>query len=395
MISITKLLGGSTRFGDLLLEPADTYGDDSVRTGPPVVVWNSTRTCNLDCIVCRSLSERRHFPGELTTEEAMAMVDDLVAFHTPSLIISGGEPLIRPDMLSIIEYATSQGLRVTLSTNGTLLSGKIARELARAGVQRVGISIDGSEKTHDGLRDRKGAYREAVQGIRNCRDAGVPVGVRFTLTASSADDLGEILQLIEREGVSYLAISHLVYSGHGPATSAMDLNMSERRFVMDSIIDQVEQWIRDGRPIEVVTEDNLADGPYVYLKLLQKDPARAADALEQLKRGAGNRSGLQAASVDSFGNVHPDQFMQYHTIGSIRDRRFSDVWRHTQDGLILAMRDRRKYLKGRCATCLWVDLCNGNFRPRAEAECGDFWEADPACYLFDSEIAPSFVSGAD
>src|SRR4051812_18460170 len=191
MISVTKLLGGASYFGDKLRYDSQSA---SQRTGTrpgsgPVVVWNSTKTCNLTCAHCYADAEIRRFAGELTTEEAQRMIEDLASMNVPALLISGGEPLVRPDILDLADYATSLGVRVTFSTNGTLIDKKKAERLKKIGVTYVGISVDGGEARHDQFRGKVGAFKEAIRGIRNCREAGIRVGIRFTVTQ---ENLGEL-----------------------------------------------------------------------------------------------------------------------------------------------------------------------------------------------------------
>lgn len=389
MISITKLLGGEPA-GDSLQIPS---ADPTERA--PLVVWNATRTCNLDCVHCATASARRAFKGELTTREVREMIDDLADFHVPALLITGGEPLARPDVLDLAGHATSKGISVSFATNGTLITRSIAAEMKKIGVAWVGISINGAEESHDRIRGRAGAFRDAIDGIRFCHEAGVPVGLRFTMTAETADDLDAIFRVVEAEGIARLSIHHLVYSENGPVGADFDVTPTQTRASMDRVIEQVDAWNRAGRNIEVVTTDNHADGPYTYLWLIAHDPDRAPCALEMLKGDSGNCSGITLAEIDSFGNVHPDQFMHNHEIGNIREKKFSAIWNDPKDEVIRGLRDRRTHLKGRCATCLWISACNGNFRARAEAATGNVWEPDPACYLDDTEISPNFAGGAD
>ncbi|HUJ15966.1 MAG TPA: radical SAM protein, partial [Thermoanaerobaculia bacterium] len=184
MISVTKLLGGAEYFGDRLRYDRQSATQRAgTRPGSgPVVVWNATKTCNLQCVHCYADAEAKRFEGELTTEEARRMIEDLAAFNVPALLMSGGEPLVRPDILDLAEYATSLGIRVTFSTNGTLIDEKKAERLKKIGVTYVGISIDGAEERHDYFRGKKGAFQGSIRGIRNCRAAGIRVGVRFTVT---------------------------------------------------------------------------------------------------------------------------------------------------------------------------------------------------------------------
>ena len=389
MISVTKLLGGASYFGDRL-RYHNQSASQTTGTGPgsgPVVVWNATKTCNLECVHCYADAEIRRFNGELTTAEAQAMIEDLASIKVPALLISGGEPLVRPDVLDLAEFAMSLGVRVTFSTNGTLIDKKKAERIARIGVTYVGISIDGGEERHDRFRGKKGAYRDAIRGIRNCRDAGIRVGVRFTATKDNLGEIDDVFRVVEDEGIGRLCLYHLVYSGRGAYLSGIDLEVEEKRQLMNKLIGRVEGWNAEGRAVEVITVDNHADAPYIYLWLQERGDPRAADALSLVQNNGGNRSGIAIGCIDSFGFVHPDQFSSNHTLGSIRERPFSEIWRDDKVQLLHGLRIRKTLLQGRCATCKWLPVCNGNFRARAEAATGDYWQSDPGCYLLDSEIA--------
>ena len=388
MLSVTKILGGPSYFGDRLRYDSESAKQQTgARTGyGPVVVWNATKTCNLRCVHCYADAEIKRFAGELSTEEAQHMIEDLAAFNVPALLISGGEPLIRPDILDLADYATSLGVRVTFSTNGTLIDKEKAARLKKIGVTYVGISIDGGEERHDRFRGRVGAYREAIRGIRNCRDAGIRVGIRFTVTQENLGELGHIFKTVEDEGIGRLCIYHLVYAGRGAYLSGIDLTVDEKRKMMIRLMEQVEWWNERDREVEVMTVDNHADAPFIYLRLMETNPTRAEQALALIKNNGGNRSGIAIGCIDSFGFVHPDQFTSHHTVGSIRERPFSEIWCDPNVQLLEGLRTRKTLLQGRCATCRWLKVCNGNFRARAEAATGDFWESDPGCYLLDSEI---------
>ena len=394
MISVTKLLGGATYFGDRLRYDSQSATQKTgTRPGSgPVVVWNSTKTCNLKCVHCYAEAEIRKFNGELTTEEARAMIEDLADFKVPALLISGGEPLVRPDILDLAEYATSLGVRVTFSTNGTLIDAKKAERLKKIGVTYVGISIDGGEERHDHFRGKQGAFREAIRGIRNCRDAGIRVGVRFTVTQENLPELDNVFKVVEDEGIGRLCIYHLVYAGRGAYLQNIDLSVNEKRRMMIRLMEQVEYWNEKGDEVEVMTVDNHADAPFIYLRLKDRNSSLADNALALLRNNGGNRSGVAIGEIDSFGYVHPDQFTQHHTVGSIRERKFSEIWTDPRVEFLESLRNRKALLKGRCSRCRWLSVCNGNFRARAEAATGDYYDSDPGCYLLDSEIAGEVVA---
>ncbi|MFZ7102356.1 MAG: putative heme d1 biosynthesis radical SAM protein NirJ1 [Peptococcaceae bacterium] len=388
MISISKLLVDTNNFGDSLRYSQKSKGTSHGTTHGrgPVVVWNSTKTCNLRCVHCYAGSDSKKYAGELTTEEAVKFIDDLREFHVPVLLISGGEPFMREDILYLADYAARQGIRTTFSTNGTLITRKVAKKLKEIGVGYVGISLDGLEAQNDLFRGQQGAFASALRGIENCLAEGQKVGLRFTINRHNLQELGGVFDLIEEVKIPRVCFYHLVYSGRGSQMVNEDISPEEARSALDLIMDKVLYFKEKGLDKEVLTVDNHADGVYVYLKLLKTDPGRAAKVLELLRLNGGNRTGIAIGEVDWFGNVHPDQFTQNHTFGNVKEKKFGEIWTDTTQPILNGLKNRKVLLKGRCARCKWLDICNGNFRARAEAVSGDFWGPDPACYLTDKEI---------
>jgi putative heme d1 biosynthesis radical SAM protein NirJ1 len=389
MIGITKFLIGSENFGDSLRY---THGSKDQVNGTsegrgPVVAWNMTRTCNLKCIHCYSSSENKKYDGELTHEEALKFVDDLAAFNVPVLLFSGGEPLIREDIFVLAERAANYGIRPTISTNGTLITRKVAQKLKDIGVGYVGISLDGLREGNDKFRGKEGAFDAALQGIESCVAVGQRVGLRFTINRHNVKELNNIFELIEEKNINRVCFYHLVYSGRGSEMMKEDITHEESRQAMDIIIDRTLDFHRRGMDKEILTVDNHADAIYLYLKLKETNPQRAEEVYALMKINGGNRSGIAFANVDSLGYVHPDQFNQHHTFGNVREKPFGEIWTDTSHPILAGLKNRKPLLKGRCSTCKWLHVCNGNFRARAEAVTGDFWESDPACYLTDAEIS--------
>ncbi|MCQ2104851.1 MAG: putative heme d1 biosynthesis radical SAM protein NirJ1 [Fibrobacter sp.] len=388
MISITKLLMDAPNYGDQLrYTPKAHEAKNGVSEGRgPVVVWNCTKTCNLKCVHCYARSEAIKYQNELTHEEGLALIDQLAEFKVPVILFSGGEPLLRPDFFELANYAASKGIRPTISTNGTCITPEVAEKLKAMGVGYVGISLDGNEQTHDKFRGKEGAYKLAIRGIRNCVATGQKVGLRFTITKDNYRDLNSIFDLIESENIDRACFYHLVYSGRGSGIVDHDLSHEESRQVMDLIIDRVLDFKKRGLNKEILTVDNHADAVYLYQRMKREDPERAKKILELIQSNGGNRSGMAFGNIDSIGNVHPDQFTQYITLGNVRERKFGDIWTDVSNPIMAGLKDRKPLLKGRCPKCAFLNLCNGNFRTRAEAVTGDFWEMDPACYLTDDEI---------
>jgi len=373
-----------TSFMRALVQPAraDVPG---VPRGP-VVIWNLVRRCNLACRHCYSISADVDFPGELTREEVFAVMDDLGAFGVPVLILSGGEPLLRHDILEIAARAKSMGFYVGLSTNGTLIDAANVAAVARAGFDYVGISLDGDEETHDRFRRSKGAYRRSLQALRLARDAGIKVGVRFTLTQENAHDLPAMLELVARERIGKFYLSHLNYAGRGNVNRAADACHETTRRAMDLLLETCWRNVEAGAETEFVTGNNDADGVYFLSWVRRRFPEREAQARARLARWGGNASGVHVANIDNLGNVHPDTMWGHHTLGNVRERPFSEIWRDTRDPLMAGLKARPRRVKGRCARCVWFDICGGNTRVRAEQLTGDPWQEDPGCYLTDGEI---------
>ena len=351
----------------------------------PVVVWNMTRRCNLKCIHCYSNSADIDYPDELTTEEGKKLIDDLAAFGSPVILFSGGEPLLRKDLLELAQYARDKGMRAVISTNGTLITKETAAKLQKVGLSYVGVSLDGIEKTHDRFRGKKGAFDAAIEGIRNCREAGIKVGIRFTVNKHNLADVPEMFKLLRKEKIERLCFYHLVYTGRGSKLREEDLNHKETRSLIDLIAAETKKMFDEGLSPEILTVDNHADGPYLYLKMKKENPERAREILELLEMNEGNSSGVGIGCVSWDGEVYPDQFWRNQSLGNVRLRRFSEIWTDEKNEFLMKMKDKKKHVKGRCAGCLWLNVCGGNFRARAESE-GELWGPDPACYLTDDEI---------
>ena len=390
MIGISKLYCGTVESSDVL-----RYGKKSKdlpshllqfsEDKKPVVVWNCTRTCNLKCVHCYSQSDNKKY-DELSTEQGEDLIRDLAEFGSPVILFSGGEPLTRKDVFHLAKFARELGLRVVFSTNGTLIDEKMAAKLKDIDVSYVGISLDGLRETNDKFRGIEGAFDRALRGIRNCAAAGIKVGLRFTINKRNVVDVPKIFDLIEEENIPRICFYHLVYAGRGTKLIEEDLSLEESRKVVDLIIDRTAQLHKKGKPTEVLTVDNHADGAYLYMRMERENSPRKDDVLELLKMNGGNSTGIGIGCVSWDGEVYADQFWRHHSFGNVKERKFSEIWTDTSEPLMGKLKNRKPHLKDSCPKCRWLDICNGNFRVRAEAISGDLWGNDPACYLTDEEI---------
>jgi len=385
MISISRLLCDTVSPGDGLRyrEKPSNYTEETPR---PVVVWNCTRQCNLNCVHCYASAGNQKSPEEMDTTDGKTFIHDLAEFGVPVVLFSGGEPLLRKDFFELAEYARQQGLRIALSTNGTLITSEVAGTIRDIDFAEVGISLDGTESNNDHFRGRNGAYKTALDGIRHCTALGLRVSLRLTITRFNYHEITAILRLVEDEGIDRVCFYHLAYSGRGSSLHKEDIDHSQTRSVIDLICERTLDMYRRGLRKEILTVGNHADGVYLYLKAQKDDPQRANKILGLLKMNGGNNSGVRIGAVDDQGNVHPDQFWWHYRIGNVRERKFGDIWADTSEPLLQGLRNRKKLLKGRCARCQYLDVCNGNLRVRGEAVYGDVWAEDPACYLTDEEI---------
>ena len=391
MIGISKLYCGT-------VEPSDPirYGRHSKdlpahllqfsSDKKPVVVWNTTRACNLNCIHCYARAVHRSNERELTTEQGLNLIDDMATFGVPVILFSGGEPLLRPDLTELARYAVDKGMRAVISTNGTLIDEEKATTLKDAGVSYVGISLDGLENVNDHFRRMQGAFKMTLNGIKNCKKAGLKVGLRFTMNKLNVDQVPGIFDLVEEMNIERICFYHLVYSGRGSDLIDQDLSHDETRQIVDLIMDRTRDMYNRGVKKEVLTVDNHADGPYLYLRMLKENNPRAGEVLELLKMNGGNSSGQGIGCINWDGSVYADQFWRQHSFGTILSMPFSHIWSDLTNPLMAQLKDKNRYVTGRCARCRWLDICGGNFRARAEAVSGDIWGEDPACYLSDKEI---------
>ena len=352
----------------------------------PVVIWNLIRRCNLTCKHCYSISADTNFPGELSTEQVYAVMDDLKAFRVPVLILSGGEPLLRPDIYDIAKRAKGKGFYVGLSSNGTLIDENNIDKIAECDFNYVGVSLDGLGATHDRFRRLDGAFEASLKGIRLCRDLGLKIGVRFTMTQDNAHDLPGLLKLVEDEGIDRFYFSHLNYAGRGNKNRKDDAQYQLTRQAMDLLFDTCWEYNQRGLEKEFTTGNNDADGVYFLHWVRRRFPESAAHVEAKLRQWGGNSSGVNVANIDNLGNVHPDTMWWHYTLGNVKERPFSQIWPDVADPLMAGLKAYPRAVKGRCGECAYLRICNGNTRVRAQQMTGDAWAEDPGCYLTDEEI---------
>ncbi len=305
----------------------------------------------------------------------------------PVLILSGGEPLLRPDIFEISEHAKSMGFFVGLSSNGALIDQEKSRHIAEIGYDYVGISLDGIGRVHDEFRRTPGAYDASLAGLRHLKELGVKVGLRFTMTENNVQSLVQLMDLVDAEGIDKFYLSHLVYAGRGNRYRADDAAHRTTRQAMDLVFERCWNYVSEGREKEFVTGNNDADGIYFLYWVRRHFPESEAHIRAKLAAWGGNASGVNVANIDNLGNVHPDTMWWHYDLGNVRMRPFSEIWTDTSDPIMAGLKQSPRRIGGRCATCVHFQICGGNTRIRALRMSGDPWGEDPACYLSETEIS--------
>ena len=315
-----------------------------------IIAWETTSACNLRCSYCRASATAKAAPDELSTEEALAFIDE-VAPIKPMLILSGGEPLLRPDIFLLAKHAVSHGLRVSLATNGTLLTAEMVEKVASCGVSRVSISLDGSTpEKHDASRGQ-GSYIQSMKGIENLRGK-VDFQINFTVTKRNAQEVRNIFDLAESLGAKAIHFFFLVPTGRG---NEEDLISPEQQDELLRLIDLE----RSRRSIEV----QVTCAPQ-FARIARPGSGR---------RSGGCLAGTSFVFVSRRGDVYPCGYLPV-LAGNIRKHSFGDIWENSP--VLRALRERR--LEGKCGECSYLRTCGG-CRARAFAKNGDYLGSDPAC----------------
>ncbi len=350
-----------------------------------VVIWNLTNRCNLACPHCYAHATSKGSANELNTRDARKVIDDLVRQKVLVLILSGGEPTLRQDLYELATYAKEKGISCALSTNGTLIDELHVKKILKSDISYVGISIDGIGETHDQFRGKQGAYKASLKAIRLCRDAGIKVGLRLSLTGHTAKALPKIFDLFEQENLVKLYLSHMNYSDK--AVKHIALNPIKTRESMGFVIQKAFEYLNDRSfSREIVTGNNDADGPLLFLSMQQQNKDNAKKLYSLLTKSGGNSSGIRLANIDALGEVHPDPFCPNISFGNVKQKLFSQIWSSPKHSLAVSLRERQTPFNGRCGNCRFINICGGNSRARAFAHSDDWWGSDPMCYLTDKEI---------
>lgn len=343
---------------------------------PPFMVsYSVTTKCNLKCRHCYSDSVEQAAPDELSMEEAFHLVDDLSRWGIGLLIIDGGEPLCREDLLDIVRYASSKNIRTTIGSNGTLIDESMAKKMIDAGVMAVAISVDGADaETHDSFRGVVGAFHQTMKGIEACRNAGLPFQLNMVIRKDNLSQLDDMLRLAVHLGANAAEVFDLVAAGRAKnECKELVLSLEERKFAMEQLVQTQEDY-----PLII----RVPGCPMYPLILQEKDIKPKHFPPEMLRRipyyGRGCAAGMPMGYVMvlSNGNVNPCMLLQVN-LGNIREQSIMSIWENSPE---LSKLRQRNLLKGECGVCNYKFTCSG-CRGRAYEETGDIMATDPGCWM--------------
>ena len=356
-----------------------------------LVFWETTKACNLSCRHCRAVPQRTPCAGELTTSQALDLIDQIARVGKPVMVLSGGEPLFRPDIFDITAYGVETGLRMALATNGTLVTAKIAARIADAGIARVAISIDGATAaTHDRFRGQPGSHARALRGLRSLRDEGVSVQLNSTIARHNVGELPAILDLALEVGADALHLFMLVPVGCG-------LQIAPTEMLPADEYERVLQWFDEqSRRCRIDLKATCAPH-YFRIRAQRVETDRRAghfqssviprhllthgvsgagpshhEAFSAMTRGC--LAGTAVCFVSNVGAVFPCGYLPV-TAGDVRRDRFADIWNASP--VFEQLRDPAA-LTGKCGACRYESICGG-CRARAYAATGSFLSEEPFC----------------
>lgn len=347
------------------------------RSTGPLFVWNVTSRCNLFCSHCYRDSALTSQGQDLSDTKCFELIPQIKGLNPPIVLLSGGEPLLRKNIFDIVRECKACGLRVGLSTNGTLINRDMAFAISRSKVDYVGISIDGKKGTHDAFRGSNGAFEASWEAIRLLNELRVKTGVRFTLTGGNYPDLMDILERTVQSGSKRFCLYHLVYAGR--AGRSQDLAIKDKRTCLEGFFKKVGELVLKNPDFEVLTTDNPADALF-----LSELSGINETGFSCLSAQGGCSAGERVVYLDSSGEVYPCQFLRERSLGSVLESSLSALWENTENPFLSQLRNKKDLVTGKCGSCRHKNICAG-CRARALAYHGSLWAEDPACYLEDHE----------
>ncbi len=340
--------------------------DNKVR----MIAWEVTRSCNLNCVHCRAASSCGPYAGELSTDKCLRLIDDIAASSSPVMILTGGEPLLRPDIFEIAAYGTDKGLRMVMATNGTLVNPAVAKKMIESGIQRVSISIDGKDAhSHDAFRQQKGAFDGAMKGIEALKNVKMEFQINTTITANNLHQIKDILKLAKGIGAAAHHIFLLVPTGRGKDLAAQAITAAD--------YEETLMWFyRESMTCGIQLKATCA--PHYFRIMHQKRPKgekpvkKPGGHFHESTRGC--LGGITFCFISHTGQVQPCGYLELDC-GNVKKKSFASIWENSE--IFRNLRDYSKY-EGKCGRCEFIKVCGG-CRARAYEATGDYLSEEPLC----------------
>lgn len=346
--------------------PGERKKENTVR----MIAWEVTRSCNLNCIHCRAAASRGPYPGELSTEKCLALIDEIAAVSSPVIILTGGEPLLRPDIFDLASYGTQKGLRMVMATNGTLVDQTVAQKMIASGIQRVSISIDGKDApSHDAFRQEPDAFAGAMRGIDALKAAGMEFQINTTITNANLHELKDIHNLALRLSAAAHHIFLLVPTGRGKDLASQAITAAD--------YEETLLWFyRESLTCEIQLKATCA--PHYFRIMHQNKPKgvgpvkKAGGHFHESTRGC--LGGISFCFISHTGQVQPCGYLELNC-GNVQQQSFAGIWENSE--VFRNLRDYGKY-GGKCGRCEFIKVCGG-CRARAYEATGDYLAEEPLC----------------
>ena len=335
-----------------------------------MIAWEVTRSCNLNCVHCRAAANCSPYPGELSTEKCFQLIDEIAAMSSPVIILTGGEPLLRPDIFEIASYGTKKGLRMVMATNGTLVDKQIAQKMVASGIQRVSISIDGKDaKSHDEFRNEPGAFAKALRGIEALKSAGMEFQINTTITTANLKQIEDILDLAIKLSAAAHHIFLLVPTGRGRDLAEQAITAAD--------YEETLMWFHQ-QSLDCSIQLKATCAPH-YFRIMHQQKVKGAKPIKKTgghfhESTRGCLGGISFCFISHVGQVQPCGYLEINC-GNVQKQSFANIWENAE--VFRNLRDYAKY-GGKCGRCEFIQVCGG-CRARAYEATGDYLAEEPLC----------------
>ncbi len=368
---------------------------------PFIAIWEATQACDLACVHCRASAQPLRSSFELSTAEAQRLIEQIAAMRVPVFVITGGDPLKRPDIFDLVEYATAWGVRTSLTPSATpLLTREALVELQRRGLARLAVSLDGSTAAiHDALRRVPGSYEWTLRALRSACELGLPVQINTTITRRNLRDFDDMVRLLETLDIAMWSVFFLVPTGRGQLDDLISAEECEatfaklyqvaRRASFDIKTTEAQHYRRYILQMRAAESRHhrpgcVADAPASFTPTTEKEVAGedSSDGIGRAPRGLNDGKGF--IFISHLGEVFPSGFLPM-SAGNVRRQPLAEIYQHSP--LFVSLRDTSR-LQGKCGVCEFRNVCGGS-RARAFALTGDPFAEEPCC-VYEPKVAAAY-----